>query len=163
MSPRCNNTVIVVIIANSAEEAESKARSLPGFTVVSQRKAGWGEKAWCIAGIAEKPIDTRSHVGDSYVLSLDIDYDQDVTASDYVFIPWQDEENWLFAIVRSSFWFATEKVNDNDSKIDDLMPQGFGNSMEGIYEYYRGGVEDARKALVQAGFREVTPPPGFAS
>ncbi len=78
-----------------------------------------------------------------------------LTASDYVFVPYPDEDT--FGIAKKSFWEEEGHLFDCGltEAEEDLLPKGFINSMESVYEYARGDFEQGRQALLAAGFTEV--------
>lgn len=64
-------------------------------------------------------------------------------------------DDWQFAIVEKSFWDQNQCLNadDTDPFFENNLPDGFYELSESIYEY-DGEIEEAKAALIAAGFEE---------
>jgi len=143
--------IIVDIKATDEQAAITKSQSIPGFNAVEHSPCEERKNVWRFKGTAESSIEEYQ----DGILSIEIDYEQQVTAQDYTFIYYEDDE--VFGIVRRNYWNARRCLHDNDSEgIDSVMPDGFSNSSESLFEYYANGgdPEKGKAALIAAGMTE---------
>ena len=69
-------------------------------------------------------------------------------------------EGDTFGIVRKSYWRKRKALRDSsfDGAISAILPPGFSETSESVFEYHRGDLEEGRWQLKRAGFEEIANP-----